>query len=86
MVEFFRMTVYDREYFICDPRVVNWKSYYIVYAIGARKHLLRDSFDNYQEARKRMARLKYYHYILKYTCIAIILSIFYLLFLKRFFM
>lgn len=81
----FRMTEYDREFFICDPRVVNWKSYYIVYGIGARKHLLRDSFDNYQAARKRMTRLKYCHYTLKYTCIAIILWVFYVLCLKRFF-
>ncbi|XP_055327151.1 fatty acyl-CoA reductase wat-like isoform X2 [Sitodiplosis mosellana] len=79
-----RMTEYDRKYFICDPRVVDWKKYYIVYIIGGRKHLLRDSFDNFEQACKRMTRLKYLHYTLKYTCIALILFIFYQLFLKKF--
>lgn len=45
----FRMTEYDRKLFICDPRVVNWKQYYIYYGLGARQHLLRDSFDNYKQ-------------------------------------
>lgn len=79
------MTEYDRKYYICDPRVVNWKQYYIVYGIGACKHLLRDSFDNYKQTRKNMARFKYCHYTLKYTCIAIILYIFYILLFKCFF-
>lgn len=78
----FRMTEYDRKYFICDPRVVDWKKYYIIYVIGARKHLLMDSFENFKQACKRMTRLKYLHYILKYTCIAVILFIFYILFVK----
>lgn len=79
------MTEYDRKYFICDPRVVDWQKYYIIYGLGARKHLLRDSFDNYTQAIGRMHRFKYLHYILKYTCIAIILFIFYkLLFILRF--
>lgn len=78
----FRMTEYDRKYFICDPRVVNWKDYYIIYGLGARKHLLRDSFDNYEQARIRMKRLKWLHYCIKYACIAIILWIFYSIFVK----
>lgn len=45
----FRMTEYDRKLFICDPRVVNWKQYYIYYGLGARQYLLRDSFDNYKQ-------------------------------------
>lgn len=76
------MTKYDQQYYICDPRVVNWKKYYIIYLIGGRKHLLRDSFDNYKQAVKRMTRLKYLHYTLKYTCIAVILFLFYTLFVK----
>lgn len=75
----YRMTEYDQKYYICDPRVVNWKKYYIIYAIGARKHLLRDSFDNYQQARKRMGRLKFLHYIIKFTCILAFFVIFYTL-------
>lgn len=78
----FRMTEYDRKYYICDPRVVNWNQYYIVYGIGACKYLLRDSFDNYKQTRKNMARFKYLHYTLKYTCIAIVLYIFYIFLIK----
>lgn len=77
------MTEYDQKYYICDPRVVNWKKYYIIYLIGARKHLLMDSFDNYKEAGKRMKRLKYLHYTLKYACILLFLFGFYILFLKK---
>lgn len=75
----FRMTEYDRKYFICDPRVVNWKKYYIVYVMGARIHLLRDSFTNYKQACKRMKRLKFVHYFLKYSFIAVFCYILYML-------
>lgn len=82
----FRMTEYDRKYYVCDPRIVEWKKYYVIYVIGARKHLLNDSFDNYKQAFKRMTFLKYLHYSVKYTCIAVILFSFYTLFLKRYLM
>ncbi|XP_031621106.1 fatty acyl-CoA reductase wat-like [Contarinia nasturtii] len=81
-----RMTEYDRKYYICDPRIVDWKKYYVIYVIGARKHLLDDSFDNYKQAYKRMHLLKYLHYSVKYTFIAVILFIFYKLFLKKYLM
>lgn len=71
------MTEYDQKYFICDPRVVNWKRYYIVYVLGARIHLLRDSFDNYKSACKRMKWLKVIHYTVKYFFIALLTYILY---------
>lgn len=76
------MTQYDQKFYICDPRVVNWKQYYVVYAIGAAKYLLHDPLENLEQARKRLKRLKYSHYTLKYTCITIILYICYILLTK----
>lgn len=78
----FRMTEYDRKYFICDPRVVNWKKYYIVYVLGARTYLLRDTFDNYKEARTRMKRLKIMHYTVKYFFVALFAYILYISFAR----
>lgn len=67
------MTAYDKKYFICDPRVVNWRKYYIVYVLGARLHLLRDSFDNYKAACKRAQKLKILHYVVKTFFICLLL-------------
>lgn len=74
------MTEYDRKYFICDPRVVNWKNYYMVYALGGRIHLLRDPFDNYKQAGKRMKKLKIIHYTVKYFFVALFAYVLYILF------
>lgn len=60
------MTEYDRLYYLCDPRCVNWKQYYVVFALGARVYLLRDPITNYKEAKKRMQILKLAHYSIKY--------------------
>lgn len=76
----FSMTEYDRKYFLCDPHVVNWEKYYVVYVLGARLHLLRDSFSNYKKACQRMKRLKITHYTVKYLCILILLYVLYILF------
>lgn len=65
------MTEYDRQYYLCDPRCVNWKEYYILFALGARVYLLRDPITNYGEAQKRMKFLKIAHYFIKYLFILI---------------
>lgn len=74
------MTEYDRKFYICDPRVVDWKKYYIVYVLGARLHLIRDPFSNYKEACRRMVRLRITHYTVKYFCIMILLALVYVLY------
>lgn len=76
-----RMTAYDRQYFVCDPKIVDWRKYYIVFALGARVYLVRDSLENYDAARVRMKWMKLTHYVIKYLCLVLSLSIFYFLLL-----
>lgn len=71
------MTDYDKKYFICDPRVVNWQQYYIVYVLGARLHLLRDPFTNYKAACKRATRFKILHYFVKFFFVCLFLYVIY---------
>lgn len=73
------MTLYDRQYFMCDPKIVDWRKYYIVFALGARVHLVRDSLENYDAARVRMKWMKLTHYTIKYLCLVLLLSSFYFL-------
>lgn len=72
-----RMTAYDRQYFMCDPKTVDWRNYYIVFALGARVYLVRDALENYDAARVRMKWMKLTHYTIKYLCLVLLLSIFY---------
>lgn len=73
------MTDYDRQYFICDPKVVNWKEYYMVFALGARQYLLQNPLNDFKAARNRMDWLKLTHYTIK--SIGIIIVIAFLIFL-----
>lgn len=70
------MTDYDKKYFICNPNVVNWEQYYIVYVLGARIHLLRDPLKTYKAACIRAKRLKILHYFIKWLFICLALFIF----------
>lgn len=72
-----RMSIYDRQYFLCDSSIVNWEKYYIIFALGARVHLVRDSLENYDSARVRMKWMKLAHYTIKYLCLGFVGSILY---------
>lgn len=77
VVVYCRMSVYDRQYFLCDPSVVDWRRYYITYGLGARVHLVRDELDDFDAARVRMKWMKLAHYTIKYLCLGFVAGIFY---------
>ncbi|KAG5878050.1 hypothetical protein JTB14_021203 [Gonioctena quinquepunctata] len=80
-----KMADKDKELFFCNLRKLDWDEYLWYYPRGIRTYLVRESFDNVQDARKKIRRLYWIHQITKTIILALLLLLLWSLVLFRFY-
>ncbi|KAG5869973.1 hypothetical protein JTB14_027913 [Gonioctena quinquepunctata] len=68
-----KMSDEDKKLFFCDLRELDWNLYLWYYPRGMRVYLVRESFDNIEDARVKAKRLYWIHQITKTMILALLL-------------
>nr|XP_050868827.1 fatty acyl-CoA reductase wat-like isoform X2 [Vespula vulgaris]XP_050868828.1 fatty acyl-CoA reductase wat-like isoform X2 [Vespula vulgaris]XP_050868829.1 fatty acyl-CoA reductase wat-like isoform X2 [Vespula vulgaris]XP_050868830.1 fatty acyl-CoA reductase wat-like isoform X2 [Vespula vulgaris] len=60
-----KLTIEDRELFLCDMKQIKWDNFFKTYLLGVRIYILKDPIDTLPEARIKWRRLYWMHQLLK---------------------
>lgn len=77
------MSDVDKKIFPSDSRTFEYLKFIIPYYVGLRVYVLMDPLDTFPKSKLKLRKLKYIHYILKYSFITLLVWLLYVFLMKR---
>ncbi|XP_011307905.1 putative fatty acyl-CoA reductase CG5065 [Fopius arisanus] len=72
------MSEKEKDLFYFDPKIIDWKLYVKIYSLGIRRHLFKESMDDIEEAKARMANLYWMERSLQlFMSVASVMTVYY---------